>query len=202
MHPYIKAKKEFGDLYRCHLDSSIITYRLLRWNEYLNYTEILESQVLSQAVVEETIFLDCVIDEVYKDSIDDLLAGEVLTIVNLILVQSGPSALEDIDSKLNEKRETVYSLNSQITAIICQAFPGYDPSQIKNMSWDSVIELFALAEDILIKEGRLKEPIEITKGSGNKQKQSIDIEADNRYLMQENLGEPPGDHNLHRARNK
>ena len=180
-----------------------IVYRLLTWQEYLSYTSAIDSGGTSSADIEEDIFKKCVIDDTYTECMEHLLAGDVLTVVNLILTQSGPQDVGEIDEKLNEKREAVHSLNNQIISLICQAFPGYTPDTIEEMDWETIIERLALAESILISQNILQEPIQI---SGNKNtkdnsnSQYLDFDKINRTLVQDDLGSPPGDWNLNRNR--
>lgn len=205
-HYIVDAKLKYGDLYKY---SSIggqvsVVYRLLTWKEYTSYIELLESDAVPRSIIEEQIFYSCVLDEAYASNMDSLLAGDVLTLVNLILVQSGPQTEDDVADKLDEKRDMVYALNSQIRSIIPMAFPGYSPEDISSMSWDKVTETLALAESILIKNGVLEGPIQF--GSEKKRKktqvQSVNTTQANKSLHADNFKPPPGDWNLDRMRSQ
>jgi len=205
-HYLIDAKLKYGDLYRySSLDQEVVvTYRLLTWKEYTSYIELLESDALPRSVVEEQIFSSCVLDKAYAANIDSLLAGDILTLVNLILVQSGPQTEADVADKLEEKRSKLYSLNSQIVSLICMAFPGLKPEEIISMSWDKVAGMLALAESILLESGRLKEPIQMGATSTRKKvkHKRVDTSKANKDLSDANFKPPPGDWNLDRMRSQ
>ena len=208
MNTYLEAKCKYKNIYKlcAPSDNEIeIVYRLLTWQEYLSYTSAIDSGATSSADIEEDIFKKCVIDDSYTECMEHLLAGDVLTVVNLILTQSGPQNVDEIDEKLNEKREAVHSLNNQIISIICQAFPGYTPDIIEKMDWETIIERLTLAESILIAQGILQEPIQISGNRNAKDNNSgkhLDFDKINRTLAQDDLGSPPGDWNLDRKRSR
>lgn len=202
MNTYLDAKCKYKHLYKFYAASGDeIVYRLLTWQEYLAYTGAIDSGFTVSSDIEEEIFKKCVINDIYTDCMDHLLAGDVLTIVSLILTQSGPQNIDEIDVSLDEKREAVHSLNNQIISLICQAFPGYTPDTIEQMDWETIMERLALAESILISQNILQEPIQI---SGKKKiknsKQALDFNGINKNLMKDDLGPPPGDWNLNRNR--
>lgn len=205
-HYIVDAKLKYGDLYKYNsIDGqSSVIYRLLTWKEFTSYIELLESDAIARSIVEEQIFSSCVLDEAYVANLDSLLAGDVLTLVNLILVQSGPQTEDDVADKLDEKRSLVYGLNSQIRSIIPMAFPGYSPEDISSMSWDQAAETLALAESVLIKTGVLDGPLQF--GSGTKKKkakfQNINTGQANKSLFEDDRRPPPGDWNLDRMRSK
>jgi len=165
------------------------------------YTDTIQIGRIPSFYIEEKIFNACVIDDTDREGMDLFYAGDILTVVGLILHQSGPQSIESIDEKLEEKRELVGSITNQITALICQAFPGYTPDDIDNMNWDDVTEKLALAESILIAQGILSEPLEIS-GKTKKKIRSgpIDFNKANRDLAQSDSGPPQGDWNLNRKR--
>ena len=202
MDHYLEAKCKHKRIfkYRTPSDDEIV-YRLLTWSEYLIYTDTIQAGAIPSFYIEEKIFSTCVIDDTDTDGMDLFYAGDILTVVGLILYQSGPQDVESIDSKLEEKRELVGSITNQIAALICQAFPGYTPDDIGNMDWEDVTEKLALAESILIGQKILSEPLEI---SGSKKKQAksgpIDFNRANKDLAQSDSGAPPGDWNLYRNR--
>jgi len=203
-HYIIDAKLKYGDLYRyTSTDEEVsVTYRLLNWKEYSAFIELLDSGIVARSIVEEQIFSICVLEESYVESIEDLLAGDILTLVNLILVQSGPQTEEDVAYKLDEKRERVYSLNSQITSLICMAFPGYSPEDIGNMSWDKVAQILALAESILLKSHVIEEPLKFGATKKKKQFMPVNTGQANKNLYDADFKPPPGDWNLDRMRSR
>lgn len=202
MNSYLDAKCKYKHLYKFHaVSGDEIVYRLLTWQEYQSYTGAIDSGLTVSSDIEEEIFKKCVISDIYTDCIDHLLVGDVLTVVNLILTQSGPQDIDEIDATLDKKREAVYSLNNQIISLICQAFPGYTPDAIEQMDWDTIMERLALAESILISQNILQDPIQISgKKKAKHSKQPLDFDSINRSLMKDDLGSPPGDWNLNRNR--
>lgn len=202
MNQYLDAKCKYKRIFKYSSPAGHeIVYRLLTWNEYLSYTSTLQSGGIPSYYIEEKIFKDCVLDDMYGGSIDLLYAGDVLTVTGLILHESGPQSIESIDEKLEEKRELVGSITNQITALICQAFPGYTPDDIENMNWDDVSEKLALAESILISQGILGESLQISGKSTKKIKAGpIDFSRANKDLAQSDSGPPPGDWNMNRRR--
>jgi hypothetical protein len=205
-HYIVDAKLKYGDLYKYESigEQASVIYRLLTWKEYTSYIELLESDAIPRSVIEEQIFSSCVLDEAYVANIDILLAGDILTLVNLILFQSGPQTEDDVANKLEEKRSLVYGLNSQISSIIPMAFPGCSPEDISAMSWDKVTEMLALAESVLIKSGVLEGPIQF--GSGTKKRktqvQAVNTTQANKSLHDDSFKPPPGDWNLDRMRSQ
>ena len=169
MNLYIKSRQTHGDLYRIKLGIKSVTYRLLTWKEFNMYNDLLETGVLPAVSIKDAIFKCCVLDTAVKTNIDSLLAGEVLTVVDLILVQSGPYSIESIDAKLEEKRRNAATINSQIIAMICQAFPAYTPDDIDKMNWDRIMEIFAMAEAMMLDTGKITEPVSLT---GKKKRQT------------------------------
>ena len=202
MDHYLEAKCKYKRIFKYRTPSNDeIVYRLLTWSEYLTYTDTIQAGAIPSFYIEEKIFSTCVIDETDVEAIDLFYAGDILTVVGLILYQSGPQDVESIDAKLEEKRKLVGSITNQITALICQAFPGYTPDDIEKMNWDDVTEKLALAESILIAQNILSEPLEISGKAKNKIKPGpIDFNRANRDLAQSYLGAPPGDWNLDRKR--
>lgn len=202
MNQYLDAKCKYRRIYKYHSPANHeIVYRLLTWNEYLAYTDAIQAGGIPSFYIEEKIFKECVLDRPYTEGIALLYAGDILTVVSLILHKSGPQSVEDIDEKLEEKRELVGSITNQITALICQAFPGYTPDDIGNMNWDDVTEKLALAESILISQNILSEPLQISGKAKKKIKAGpIDFNKANKELAQSDSGSPPGDWNIHRKR--
>lgn len=205
-HYIVDAKLKYGDLYKYDsIDGqSSVIYRLLTWKEFTSYIELLESGVVPRSIVEEQIFSSCVLDEAYIANMGSLLAGDILTVVNLILVQSGPQTEDDVADKLDEKRSLVYGLNSQIRSIIPMAFPGYSPEEISSMSWDQAAETLALAENVLIRTGVLEGPLQFGSGTKNKKTkfQNVNTGQANKSLLEDDLKPPPGDWNLDRMRSR
>lgn len=202
MDHYLEAKCKYKRIFKYRTPSNDeIVYRLLTWSEYLIYTDTIQVGAIPSFYIEEKIFSTCVIDDTDTEAKDLFYAGDILTVVGLILYQSGPQDVKSIDDKLEEKRELVGSITNQITALICQAFPGYTPDDIGDMNWEDVTEKLALAESILIAQKVLSEPLEI---SENKKKQirsgPIDFNKANKNLAQSDSGPPKGDWNLNRRR--
>ena len=202
MDHYLEAKCKYKRIFKyCTPSNDEIVYRLLTWSEYLVYTDTIQAGRIPSLYIEERIFNTCVLDDTDTEAMDLFYAGDILTVVGLILHQSGPQDVESIDNKLEEKRELVGSINNQITALICQAFPGYTPDDIGNMNWDDVTEKLALAESVLIQQKILSEPLEISGKKKQKIKAGpIDFGRANKDLAQSDSGPPQGDWNINRRR--
>lgn len=203
MSSYIEAKQKYDSLYQYDPGDIQITYRLLSWKEYLAYVDLLDAGVVSKAIIEESIFTSCVIDDVYTTNVASMSTGHVVTVVGLIMTQSGPGSIDDIANTFDAKRAEVGNLQNQIVAIICRAFPGYTPDQIGSWDWDVIMERFALAEDILLSEGRLAEPLKIADGPAKPQSNSpfIDFAKENAMRVQHGASDaPPGGQNISRRR--
>lgn len=199
----LNAKKKYKKLYRYYAPNGIeIDYRPLSWDEYNAYIESIRNFAINEHLAEESIFEACVLNDIYVSSIDLLDAGTVLTVVNLILQQSGPQSADNIAEDLNAKRDEIGSITNQIISIICQAFPGYTPDDIDKMSWDRMMSVFVLAEHILIERGVLEGHVKISGAKARMKVNAgpIDFNAANREIA--DLGPPPGDWNLHRARSQ
>lgn len=204
MSSYIEAKLKHDILYQYSPGDIQITYRLLSWKEYLAYVDLLDAGVVSKALIEESIFTLCVIDDVYTTNVEDMSTGHIVTVVGLIMMQSGPGSIDDIANTFEAKRAQVGNLQNQIVAIICRAFSGYTPDLISSWDWGTVMERFALAEDVLLSEGRLAEPLKITDGHAKPHSKQpfIDFAKENSMLMQHDVSSPPGSQNTNRRRQK
>jgi hypothetical protein len=155
----LKAKAEYGDLYRVVFeDNTTVVFRLLSFKEYEHYYSLYFQGLIGSHDI--SIFEKCKV-QIIQGKEEELKAGIIYTITNIILRLSGPSSIEDWATQLKESRNQLQNIKAQVEMIICKAFPAYRPEDIWDMKWDQIVHRLAQAEAILLQTGILKEPIKV-----------------------------------------
>lgn len=136
-----------------------IPFVLLSWRDFKMYKELYYKGTIPEAILENAIFEECVLDKHYISNMHDGLAGIVSTVVGLILAMSGPSPDANVfNETLDLARREVDTIESQLIMTICQAFPAYSPEDIQKLPWKTILVRAAQAERILL-SGGLQEPL-------------------------------------------
>lgn len=197
----IEEAKQGNRVLRLEFPDGIrIPFRLLTWEQYTVYWELLLKGHVVPAVLEQQIFQECVLEYDYIENIDDLRAGVVASVVTAIMQLSGPANVEMFNPTLEMCRQQVDTLNSQIIMVICRAFPAYKPEDIEQMPWGKVLVRLAQAERILMSKNppELLEPIKILSPEETKnqkkpgQVRPEDLVQEGRDLAKEETKRPGG----------
>lgn len=138
-----------------------VPFRLLRWGDFNAYQELFVKQIIPKDVLEDTIFRKCCLDPVCIDSMHEMYAGVVTTVVDMIMHLSGPNDVDTFNQDIEIARKMINTINSQVVMVICRAFPAYKPEDILGMPWADILLRLAQAECILMSRNppELTEPI-------------------------------------------
>jgi len=166
----LEWKQKYSNIYYLKFGSHEYIFRLLTKGEYLALYFI-QFHISSEA---EDILLDrCLLyPTINREQRDNLLAGEVMTLIDKILLLSGFSTIDNIKTDLDSEREKIRLLDNQIILIICKAFPHITPTDIDNFDYPTILHYVSLAEELIGTK------LEISKVDTNKN--TIDFEKDNR----------------------
>ncbi len=150
----------YGDVYVSDTpDGLVIPWRPLSIGEYFEYENKFSIGVIAPSVLEDEIFRKCVADKVIAENLDRLKAGTVTTVVANIMKESGPVSALEIEQALEVGRQRANQVIHKLVTLICRAFPGYKPDDLYALPFDVFMLRLAQAEDKLIAQGTLQEPI-------------------------------------------
>lgn len=196
-----EAKRRNRTLRLTFPDGKRIPFRLLTWERYSAYWELLLKGHVVPAIIEQEIFNECVLDYDYIANSGNLRAGIVGTIAAVILQMSGPNNPSLFNAAIDSCRQHIDTIDSQIVMVICRAFPAYKPEDIEQMTWNKVLFRLAQAERILMSKNppELAEPIRVLspeeiKESQRKKSGKIRVEdlvREGRDLAKEENRRPP-----------
>ena len=166
----LEWKHKYYNIYYLKIGNQEYIFRLLTKSEYLALYFV-QFHISSEA---EDILLDkCVLYPIMdREQRNNLLAGEVMTLVDKILSLSGFSNIDNIKQDLDKEREKIQLLDNQIVLIICKAFPHITPSDIDNFDYPTILHYVSLAEELIGTK------LEISKVDTNTN--TIDFSKDNR----------------------
>ena len=166
MHPF-QAKTQGNRVYRITFPKGeVVTFQPLSWRDFRTFQEAILKNTFAQDVIENMIFEQCVFEDHVKESVSDMPAGLVSTVVNTILNLSGPGEPENFNATMDLFRQQMDGLEDQIIMIVCKAFPSYTPDDIDKMPWPILSRRLAQAERILMSRNppELAEPIRLLTG--------------------------------------
>lgn len=156
-------REQYGDVYITEApDGLVVPWRPLSIGEYFEYEIKFGQGIIAPAVLEDEIFRKCVADEVIVNGLDRLKAGTVTTVVATIMQHSGPVSANDIENALESARHQANQVIHKMVTLICRAFPGYKPEDLYTLNYDTFMLRLAQAEDKLIQNGSLSEPLSLT----------------------------------------
>ena len=169
----LEWKNQYGNIYYEKIGSHEYIFRLLTKKEYLSLYFI---QFHISEKAEDILLEKCVLYPMNRPEnyFDNLLAGEVATLVEKILSLSGFASFENIKSDLDKEREKINLLDNQIVLMICKAFPHITPSDIDNFDYQTILHHITLAEALLDTK------LEITK---QEDKHKIDFDTENKGVL-------------------
>jgi len=156
-------KKDYSVVFYSEIDGRQIPFRPLTWREFDAYNKTLNIGLVPQGKLEDEIFRLAILDPILIDEMYLTPAGLIPTIVSVILLVSGNTLqTEDDMNRLNNDIETMRrnvngNVYEQFIMLICKAFPTYNPQMIEVLSFQEVLRLVIMAEQML----GLEEPINI-----------------------------------------
>jgi len=159
-----KERKEGAQVFRITFpDDTRVPFKLLTWGDYTIFFELFQKQTIPTYILENIIFERCVVEKSVVMIKNKLRAGIITTIVNMIMLLSGPVDSNSFNQALDQTRSQIDSLQSQVEMIICRAFPGYTPNDLQKMRWPELVKRLAQAERILMSRNppELQEPIKL-----------------------------------------
>ena len=160
MQELLELRKLHGSVFVSRLpNGQDVPWRPLTVGEFLEYDRLLKLNIYPRACIEDEIFRLCVLSSVIVDHIDQLRAGIVTSVASDILIYSGPSNVEDLDTLLNISRHEASQIMHKLATTVTQAFPAYKPEEIYEMDYKTFILRVAQAEDKLLSTGFLQAPL-------------------------------------------
>ena len=181
-------KKKHPHIYCVKCKEEYYIFRLLSRKEY---NTVLELQTYIPGTEEDFIFKTCMLHPTFKQTeINNLYAGIVTGISQMIVELSGFSSSDALMAALNENRSIMELADSQITTVLCKAFPYLTPEMINEFDIQNIAYHLALAEQILGVQLNYEKPKKTT------QPQDINFEEDNHELFRAESSKhiPKGDY--------
>jgi len=199
----LEESKQGNPVYRLNFPGGKrISFRLLTWKRFNDYWGLMQRGTISNTILEDAIFKECVLDNDDIEQMHSMLAGIIATVAMVIMRMSGPSDLEAFMPDLEVKRIETSDLRSQITMTICRAFPAYTPETIELLPWPKVLLRLAQAESILLESNppQLQGPMQmLSPEEVKKQHRTVSGQANANELVLEGKkaaaairGEEPG----------
>jgi bifunctional DNA-binding transcriptional regulator/antitoxin component of YhaV-PrlF toxin-antitoxin module len=172
-------RENFGEIYTVKINSEIFLVRALTKKEFLKVSKIQDED---SSKAEEEVLRAAVLSPDMSDirTIDNMLAGTAIGLVNSIINLSGFASPDTFLEKIEENRELMENLDNQIIILICRAFPHIKPSDLDNFNIQKICYYLSLAEKIL---GVTLEVQKQKIDNKNNKNQVIDFNADNKGLM-------------------
>lgn len=163
-------KEKYSSIYYVKIGNNEYVFRLLTRREYFDLLEIQED---SKRVAEEVLLTWCVLfPKMCPEQIGELLAGDVQELLNSIGSKSGFSKKDELSKDLDEYRSYLGILDSQITLLVCKAFPGLRPEEVDQFDYHKLLRYIVLAESMLDVTLKIDKPKD----------EKLDFVRDNREL--------------------
>jgi len=182
-------RRKYGPVFITTLENGqAVPWKQLNIGEYLEYSGLLEMGKYARATIEDEIFQKCVVDEYTLSNLPELKAGTVSTVVQDIILNSGPNTFSELNGSLQVFRVVASQAVHQTVALIAQAFPAYKLEDIYDMNYSDFMLRLAQAEGKLLQLGILEEPLnfqdpaESASPSGSSGPQQEKIGAMDMYL--------------------
>lgn len=111
---------------------------------------MVELQSYNSGQEEDYIYETCVLySNIFKKDIDTTPAGTIPELVKIIIEMSGFSSSDYLMKYIEMNRSVMDLADSQMTIVICKAFPHLTPEDINNFDIQKITYYLALAEQIL-----------------------------------------------------
>lgn len=140
---------DYKNLYLYQSSSGTILFRLLPYDRVRVVEKLIASYPSLKTKIEDDIWDECIIESSFPSSLDDLDAGIITTISQLIIRLSCPTSIQEINSDLDAMRNELTDIRDQIITKICEAFPAYSPEDVERMDWQTQLKRLTQAEKIL-----------------------------------------------------
>lgn len=196
MITHSSLRNEYGRVYITYInDNLIVPWKSLSIEDFFEYDFLFKQGLVVPSVLEDEIFKKCVVASEVKNNIENLPAGTVSTVVSNIIQASGPLSIDDFNSTLDSSRGKAQEPLHNLVALIARAFPGYKPEDVYNLPYETFMLRLAQAENLLMREGIVKEPISLVdENSKKKKKRRPDVQPDqlkNLWEKQQPVKQPP-----------
>lgn len=155
------------------LDDLIISWNPLSIADFFIYEEAFRAGWIASSVLEDEIFRKCVSDKEFVRNLDYLPAGTVSTVVQNILLYSGPASIDEFNDLLEHNRNLASTPVHQMAPLIVRAFPSYTLEAVYSMPYEQFIFRLAQAEQFLLKLGIIEDPISLVVPKQQKSKPKI-----------------------------
>ena len=203
-----KILQKHKDLYLFYVDTGRVLFRLLDYKTYKTSQHVLSGYPEFKFDIEDSIWDECVLEHTLPNGKDDLDAGLVTTVAQLILYLSCPQSIEGINEQLEDARNLLTDAREQAILTICEAFPSYLPETLEEMSWSMISRRLAQAEFILKREIGFETTTSQQPSDSDRiierleeyTDEAVDFSRVNQELYSEEYGSPSGDFNLKNIR--
>ena len=153
-----KFKELYRSVYMLQVGETVFIFRTLTKMEYEMYFSLYSRSPNEDP--RDAVLGMCLLHPVFDvDTFNNMLAGTVEKLFESIMSCSGFSDPDRIAADIENARNSLSSLESQIAILICKAFPHLQLSSIDNMTYDEIVRYLAISESILdIKLNLEKQP--------------------------------------------
>jgi len=145
-------------------DDTEVIFKLPSFKKASQYAQVLnaaEGNGSLETIVFNHIFEECVLDEYLAVHDQNLKAGIPETIAKTILYLSGTN--ENFKEYTEELwgifRSQSHSVISMMRRTICQVFSAYKISDVNNMTFQEIVQVYIDAETVLLEQGIITEGI-------------------------------------------
>ena len=139
----------------------VIPWRRLSCQEFISYSRFANDGYHLDVLIEDEVFLRCVLDDSLRRRINTLPAGVITSVVSQIFQASTANSADHLNILLNETRQSVLGANNAIVhhlvKWITMAF-SYKPDEVYAMDFPQLLRIFVLAENKLLELGMIDKP--------------------------------------------
>ena len=195
----LELKRKYGKVFRVDVNGIEVLFRLPSWKDYKLYVDVLDREIVPRVYLYDSIYQDVVLNEPLVDNMYQLPAGFIDSIVELVLYIAGNALRTEWDvARVNEDIDVMRGVIStniydQFVMLICHAFPSYTPSAVDELDWHEVLRLLLMAENILMREGKIQQGVNILPADEQPQPESLasQIMKDTQMAQRSDLAPPP-----------
>jgi len=205
---FSEALQKYKDLYLFHHLDGRVLFRLMDYASYKSARYVMLTYPNFKFDIEDEIWEKYVVEHTLPNAKDDLGAGIVTTVAQLILYLSCPQSIDGINEQLAEARTLLSDAREQAIIAVCEAFPTYTPEIVEKMSWQTITRRLAQSEQILKRELAFQSPASQPPSDSDRiferleefTDTAVDFSKVNNELYNEEFGAPAGDFNLKNIR--
>jgi hypothetical protein len=210
---------ENQDLYLYENDDGRVLFRTLPYRKYATVKHIMSLYPNFIETIQDSVWDQCVLEHTLLSGADKdhLKAGDVSTVVDLIIKKSCSTNPDEANQELDQARAYLQDAVQQAIIFICEAFPSYLPEDLEKLTWMKILKRLAQAEQILGKSFEFRGTTSTPQDDSGKifselnsraqetmideiSKQGMDFNKENAQFHTEEWGNPSGDFNLHNLR--